>query len=51
MTDTNLKFKRFCVATLMSLTLIMIWTKIDSRKLRLMMERYLWTQRVLIQTF
>ena len=39
MTDTNLKLKKFCVATLMSLTLIMIWTKIDSRKLKLMLER------------
>ena len=49
MTHTNLKFKKFSVPT--SLTLIMIWTKIDSRKLKLMLERHLWTQRVLFQTF
>ena len=51
MTHINLKFKKFSVATLTSSTLIMISTKIDSRKLRVMLDRYLWTQRVLFQTF
>ena len=41
MTHINLKFKKFSVATLTSSTLIMAWTKIDSKKLRLMMEHYL----------
>ena len=50
MTHSNLKFKKFSVATLTSSTLIMIWTKIDSKTLRLMMEHYLLTQRVLFQT-
>ena len=51
MTYTNLKFKKFSVASTTSPTLIMIWTRIDSRKLRPILENCLWTQRILFQTF
>ena len=47
MTHTNMMFKKYSVAILTSSMMIMIWTEIDSRKLRLMLEHYLRTQRIL----
>ena len=41
MTHTNLKLKKSSIASLTSSTLIMIWTKIDLIKLRLILERCL----------